>query len=698
MTSEAFDVGATRTEQRDSVFCAPADELPQIELICLTGQAAEASQETSERRLFVRIEWAVELVDCHHRCRDQIHGMPPNSSPRRPRQHDNIQRQATVRMRLAITLPNGHSVRSRFAGVVLMRRSLVVVGATALCVRVGYVLVFMRHYTLDKDAHSYYAIGRAVSRGHGYVFTLPFEFVHATAIRPPLYPTVIASAFRVFGTHVGVAQGVNVVAGTAAAVLAALLGYRIAGRTAGLCAGIAVAVYPPLIANDVTVLVESFAVLLLFALVLFLAEGRTVCAGVVLGLLMLDRASAQWFVFIVAAWVLWRFGWRHAGRLVAVALLVVSPWVVRNWVHVGGPAMVTTNGFNINAKYSDEAAMVGGFTDGFVDMRFAPMRAQSNNEVDLDARLRSNGLQGLRAHPSRLLHVVWANFRQWFEISPGLNRDPERFDGRNLGVRHWTLPLFYVVTAGGIVGLVRTRRSPIAQLLGLAAAYFTVVSVVSVAVPRLRSLFDACMAVGAGVALAWLVDRRAKIRTAPPPERSLRAMRSSVILGALAIVVAASAVVWRAQTEQGARRDIAAALVRDAHAVDALAADYQSSRARHQPPLLAKRTTDQLRDLTTILGQRAPQVAPSDERSVEQALYEARITSHEADIIGILSAGEYLQAASQQRRPSLEKVRMRYETEVRPQDPTLQSWNTATSQAALTNLQAALNTLQAALT
>ena len=42
-------------------------------------------------------------------------------------------------------------------------------------------------------------------------------------------PIVIAGAFRVFGTHVGVAQGVNVLFGCVAAVLAALIGNRISG-------------------------------------------------------------------------------------------------------------------------------------------------------------------------------------------------------------------------------------------------------------------------------------------------------------------------------------------------------------------------------------------------------------------------------------------------------------------------------------
>ena len=64
----------------------------------------------------------------------------------------------------------------------MQRRTLAGLGALALVARVVYAAAFMRGYTPDSDADSYYQIGRAASKGHGYVFTLPFEFVHATAI------------------------------------------------------------------------------------------------------------------------------------------------------------------------------------------------------------------------------------------------------------------------------------------------------------------------------------------------------------------------------------------------------------------------------------------------------------------------------------------------------------------------------------
>jgi 4-amino-4-deoxy-L-arabinose transferase-like glycosyltransferase len=570
-------------------------------------------------------------------------------------------------------------------------RRLGLIAAIALSARVGYVLAFMRGYRPNSDADSYYAIGRAVSDGQGYVFTLPFSSLHATAIRPPLYPTVIAGAFRVFGAHVGVAQGVNVVAGSVAAVLAALLANRISGPRAGLCAGIVVALYPPLIANDVTVLVESLAVLLLFASVLFLVDGRTVLAGISLGLLMLDRASAQWFVVLIAAWVLWRMGWRHAVRLVAVALIVVSPWVIRNWVHVGGPVIVATNGFNLNAAYSREAAQSKGFVDAYLDPRFAVMRLHARDEVDLDARLRTKALHDLRANPTRLFEVVRMNLGKWLELRPGRNREAEQLDGRNMDVRHWTLPLFYVLTGAGVVALVYARRSATAQLLTLAVLYFSVVCILSLAVPRLRSVFDACIAVGAGIALAGLIDKAMSIKALPPTARQLRGLRSAVILGVISVTIAVSALVWQAETHRRARHAVESAAARDTPALSALVSEYRTRRTSSEPPRLLPRDLDRARDLLAVLDSRASQVPASLTPRVAEALPALRVAYHEAEVISLLSAAEYIDADASNRPASLARVRNRYEHVNRAEDPSLEPWDAVVSGTALERARSALN-------
>ena len=228
-------------------------------------------------------------------------------------------------------------------------RWLLVVGLSALLVRFVYVLVVLRHYSPVSDALHYHTLAEAIGDGRGFVHDFPFGRPHATAFRPPLYPLLLGGVYAVTGPKLGAAQALNVVLGSGVAVLAALLAWRMAGWRAGVVTGLVAAVYAPLVFNDGPPLSEPLGLLLLVATVLLLREGRAAWAGVTSGLLVLTRPSAQFFVVVVTGWVLWRLGLRRVCLYGACVALVVAPWVARNWVRLGTPVLVTSNGFNLNA-------------------------------------------------------------------------------------------------------------------------------------------------------------------------------------------------------------------------------------------------------------------------------------------------------------------------------------------------------------
>src|SRR5436853_7457816 len=84
------------------------------------------------------------------------------------------------------------------------------------------------------------------------------------------------------------------------------------------------------------------------------------------------------------------------------------------------------------------------------------------------------------------------------------------------------------------------------------------------------------------------------------------------------------------------------AVARDAPAIDALIAQYHANGPVREPPLLAGKDLDRLRDLTAVLGNRTPQLAGDLRSRADAALRAVRIASHEATVISLLSAGEYL--------------------------------------------------------
>ena len=385
-------------------------------------------------------------------------------------------------------------------------RTLTLVGVTALAAvsRVLYWVLVTPNYTPDSDAAQYQLLAENLAAGRGYSLVFPGLVTHPTAFRPPLYPLLLAGSYKVFGTHLMVGRGLNLTIGVVVVVLVYLLAERLGGSIAGLVAGAVAAIYPPLIANDVVLLTEPLSLALLLGMLLAFSYRKWWLAAGLCGLLVLARPSAQYLVLVVTVWALWQFGWKRALGLLGIVGLVISPWVVRNWVQLGSPVMVTSNGFNWAAVYSPQAESHGGFVDPSRDPGFEDYRLLQQDEVAWQSALQRLAFANLRRHPSQVAWVVQENAVAYFELDPSRNRGSESLDGRNLDFRDATLPLFYVVTTLGLVGLVVSWRKPLVVLVLGLVAYFVATSLVLIAAPRLRAPVDVLCCVGVGLFAAWL--------------------------------------------------------------------------------------------------------------------------------------------------------------------------------------------------
>ncbi len=398
------------------------------------------------------------------------------------------------------------------AGGPVDARALVLLVGVALLVRVVYCLVVLRHYTPISDASDYYKIAVNVGNGHGFSTTFPYGYEHATAFRPPLFPALLGAVFAVTGPSLGVAEGVNVVLGCAVVGLLALVTAQFSGsRRAALIAGGIAAVYPPLLADDGPPLTEALALTLLLGGLLALGKHRCLVAGLAIGLLVLTRPSAQLLVPVIGLWLLVTVGWRRTAVFAVAVAVVVLPWVARNEAVFGKPVLVTSNGFNIAARYSEISLAQGRTADPVYDPRFAFLRvgAAATNEADLDAAFRAEGMRGLRAHLDEVPLVVWRNTRYLLDLHVDRENGAERYDGRNLTLRFYAVPVTWVVMVLGVAGMVqlRRRRHPGAGLLLLSAGYFLVVSVAAVSPPRLRVPLDALFVLGTATLLAAAWER-----------------------------------------------------------------------------------------------------------------------------------------------------------------------------------------------
>jgi 4-amino-4-deoxy-L-arabinose transferase-like glycosyltransferase len=402
--------------------------------------------------------------------------------------------------------------------------------AAGALVRLAWWLFVTPDYVPISDANHFFGLAGFLADGEGFSLVFPQAELHATAFRPPLYPGLLGGVFAVFGTSIVAGRVVNLLIGLVLIVLVERLGTRLGGPAAGFVAAGLVAISPQLVANDLALLSEPLGLVLLVGLALALLDDRWVLAGALCGLVLLTRPSAQPFLLLVLAWVLWRAGWRPVLRVGLVGLAVVAPWVVRNIIQVDTPQLVTSNGFTLAAVYGPEAQERGAFVDPVYDPAYddSRFRLLQFEEGEWDRELVAHGLEGLREHPTSVARVVKDNTLQWFELRPSANEVAERYDGRNLRLRPWTLPFFWVTTVLGVVGLARRWRDPGVVLVAGIGLFFTAISLVTVASPRLRAPFDLVCYVGVGLLVAeWSARRQPSDPDSDPDPASASASASA---------------------------------------------------------------------------------------------------------------------------------------------------------------------------
>lgn len=370
------------------------------------------------------------------------------------------------------------------------RTTIAAVALLGLVVRIVYWAGFTADRPLLSDAGQYHFLASNIAEGRGFVDTFPQFELHATAFRPPAYPGLLGLVYTILWPSPGIGRALNVAIGVA--VIALLTGLVMArlGRRAGVAAGLACALLPNIVANDTYVLTEPLSLLLILALLALFTSDRWAAAGVVAGLLVLTRPSAQLLVpiLVLVAWR--RIGWRRGLAFGAIAVLIVAPWVVRNWIQLGSPVLVTSNGFNYAALYSPAADEAGRFIDPVVHPAFDDARFDQFDEVTWDRNLRRTAVDHVRERPAVVPEVVRRNAAAWYEVRPEYNEIAEWLDGRHEGIRRWTYWLVWPVTALGAWGAWRSRREPLVAMAAIVAAYFTLASLVFVAPPRLRTPVD----------------------------------------------------------------------------------------------------------------------------------------------------------------------------------------------------------------
>jgi tetratricopeptide (TPR) repeat protein len=190
----------------------------------------------------------------------------------------------------------------------------------------------------------------------------------------PLYPYLLGLLYRFAGHNLMAVRVAQATFGAMSCVLLAHAGHRFFGTRVGLLAGALLACYPAAIFFDLLIQKASLDLLLSTALLAALAaftarrkQGWLAVAGILLGLLLLNRENARLFYPVAFAWltlgfrmpVRTRAAW--AAWLTAGVVAIVLPVAVRNQA-AGGEFLLTTAQMGPNFYIGNHSGASGQYT------------------------------------------------------------------------------------------------------------------------------------------------------------------------------------------------------------------------------------------------------------------------------------------------------------------------------------------------
>jgi 4-amino-4-deoxy-L-arabinose transferase-like glycosyltransferase len=197
------------------------------------------------------------------------------------------------------------------------------------------------------DQIRYLTLADSIFQGRGFSYA-----GQPTALRPPLYPFVLAGSHIVFGAYYLLAvRALQFVAGLGIAYLCFRLARKHFGIEAGTMAGAIALALPTLIFITAELQTEDFAALLtilfLFHLMDEPGERKSGAAimGVTSGLATLLRFNCAILPVIGAIVCFWfRKSLKRPAVIGSIAALMVAPWIIRNAVVFHGQVLFSSHG------------------------------------------------------------------------------------------------------------------------------------------------------------------------------------------------------------------------------------------------------------------------------------------------------------------------------------------------------------------
>ena len=295
-------------------------------------------------------------------------------------------------------------------------RVLWLIIAFALAVRIVFLLLHTAPTPAD-DSVLYNEVAINLANGRGYTFR-GVEF----SAREPGYILSIALVYLIGGVRISNVFIAQAVVGAAACGITYLIGTLLGGRKSGVIAALLLATSPSFLGYTDFVLTETFAtlwtaltILLLLKLVNKPSWILAAVTGVVIGVAVLTRANLISLliglpIFLRAGHLRWARAVKLGAIALAVSVLLMVPWVVRN-ARVFHAFIPTRTGLG-DSIWAGSYVPWDGVWRGYVP----PLTDLKNGltELEADRKLLHETALNIKRNPGGVA-VVWAKkpFRIW---------------------------------------------------------------------------------------------------------------------------------------------------------------------------------------------------------------------------------------------------------------------------------------------
>ncbi len=336
-----------------------------------------------------------------------------------------------------------------------MRLTIAVIALGAV-LRLAVLIAFPQIFAFEEtgiihgsDAYDRYARNLLATGVYGLTPGRP------DATIPPLYSYVVAALYGLFGrTHWATAL-FNITLDMFSMWAVIEIGRRLLNPTVGLMGGLFYALYPYLIFQNLPLIDTPLFMAFMHAFLLTMVHLRerrdwrlSVIGGLLLGLGMLVRPILPPLAVLIGIWFLFRLDfWETLRRLAPVALigvLVLVPWVARNYVIFGRfVPMTTTSGSNFwqgNSPYTIEY-----FRAGYDVQWTAPRLPPGLDEVEADKERFRLAFEYLRQNPQVIPELLWVKFLVHWSIDVAPRYNPTERLAPDDPIQAYDTPLFEVI-------------------------------------------------------------------------------------------------------------------------------------------------------------------------------------------------------------------------------------------------------------